>query len=747
MKRIIVACVILPISLFSYSQELVELQLFRGSNTPNGSGNLDQFGAAVDFNGSFAVIGAPKANGSGAAYVFEKQNEEWVEVAILTPSDAASGDDFGQSVSIEGDVVVIGAPSKSVVNSEGAVYIYEEPVTGWVNATETIKISSPNPNSFGSFGEVVQLSGDELLIAAPYEQTNFEGRIYVYTKSGASWSTAFVQAELTTLVSPGDILGISATLFDDIIVSGAGTGSNTAGSAHIFEKPGAAWMNSTDDTRTVLQQNRGSGDNFGGEIAVSSKYIISLSLQGTSQTNSAALNAGGSSNKIHVFIKPGNKWSDGPDNKEDDYSFDLPSDANLPGFLSQNEFTEIKIIGDLVLIGSSQAGDSNNIFPGSIFIYRIGDNASDLVLIDRIDGNAGADFGRDIANEVGEILISSPEETRGGVVRYYRLQYNEAFTQTLCPGTTFDFGAQTISEPGIYNETFTSVEGIDSLVQLTLVRPLRPSITEASTVYGTRTSEGLVVTPDPSDNISTHFVLSGISGGKLYLNDQATEVNDGDYISLTEGSSGLIFEPSNAVNGALEARGSVSNDGSCLSANSQSAQVAVSKAQLTATASNVTIGQGDPIPSIDIVYSGFVNGDDIPDIDEVPVAETGITSSSVAGDYTIVLTGGSDDNYEFELIDGVLTIEESIQVLGLEDKFVKKVYPNPIGATLNISGAYDISNLAVFTLSGKEMLSVSIESKRDNISLDVSQLEAGIYVLKFAETESGRIQSQRIIIR
>ncbi|MCZ6597044.1 MAG: FG-GAP repeat protein, partial [Planctomycetota bacterium] len=74
----------------------------------------DRFGVSVSLSGDTALVGARRNNGagiygSGSAYVFEKQGPVWVEVAKLTASDAAVGDNLGFSVSISGDTVLVGA--------------------------------------------------------------------------------------------------------------------------------------------------------------------------------------------------------------------------------------------------------------------------------------------------------------------------------------------------------------------------------------------------------------------------------------------------------------------------------------------------------------------------------------------------------------------------------------------------------------------------------------------------------------
>ena len=89
----------------------------------------DYFGRSVSIDGDTVVIGAAldDDNGidSGSAYVFVRSNGMWSEQAKLIASDGAYQDYFGQSVSIDGDTVVIGVPEDDDNGSKsGSAYVY-----------------------------------------------------------------------------------------------------------------------------------------------------------------------------------------------------------------------------------------------------------------------------------------------------------------------------------------------------------------------------------------------------------------------------------------------------------------------------------------------------------------------------------------------------------------------------------------------------------------------------------------------
>jgi hypothetical protein len=84
----------------------------------------------------------------------------------------------------------------------------------------------------------------------------------------------------------------------------------------------------------------------------------------------------------------------------------------------------------------------------------------------------------------------------------------------------------------------------------------------------------------------------------------------------------------------------------------------VAKAMLTAKADDKTRAVGVANPPFTISYTGFVNGENAGVIDVAPLASTTATISSPAGAYPIVLSGGSDNNYNFTLVNGTLTVIE-----------------------------------------------------------------------------------------
>ena len=89
-------------------------------------GPIRLFGISVSISGDYAVLGAPSIapfdnSTAGSAYIFVRSGTTWTQQQKLTASDAASGDNFGRSVSVSGDYAVVGAPRDN--SDTGSVHL------------------------------------------------------------------------------------------------------------------------------------------------------------------------------------------------------------------------------------------------------------------------------------------------------------------------------------------------------------------------------------------------------------------------------------------------------------------------------------------------------------------------------------------------------------------------------------------------------------------------------------------------
>jgi len=161
----------------------------------------------------------------------------------------------------------------------------------------------------------------------------------------------------------------------------------------------------------------------------------------------------------------------------------------------------------------------------------------------------------------------------------------------------------------------------------------------------------------------------------------------------------------------------------------------VEKAMLTVIAQDTVKKEGEANPDFEMLFTGFVNGDTIADINELPVATCNADENSTVGTYDIVLTGGSDNNYDFTLINGVLTVETADGISNIG--FVNiSIYPNPTygNVTVNLSELNSETGfeVEVINTTGKTIKRLSI-NKLDydkEFSVDLSNKPQGVYLLK-----------------
>lgn len=207
-------------------QNMTETAKLTASDSNQGPG---WFGETVSVDGDTVVVGAYLQANTGEAYVFVKPSSGWTnmtETAKLTPSDGLPSDQFGFAVSISGNTVLVGSPYNPSGQQYGAGYIYVEPPTGWVNATETAKLTASNEAVFDLLGNTVLLAGNDALLGAPgvnYPANNDPGAAYAYVKPATGWkSTSTFQEKFTSSDGfPTDNFGSAIALSRSTLVIGA----------------------------------------------------------------------------------------------------------------------------------------------------------------------------------------------------------------------------------------------------------------------------------------------------------------------------------------------------------------------------------------------------------------------------------------------------------------------------------------------------------------------------------------------
>ena len=107
----------------------------------------------------------------------------------------------------------------------------------------------------------------------------------------------------------------------------------------------------------------------------------------------------------------------------------------------------------------------------------------------------------------------------------------------------------------------------------------------------------------------------------------------------------------------------------------------VEPAPVTITAKSYTRNYGEPNPEFEVTYRSFRNREKAEDVlTKQPVIECDATESSPAGEYEIRVSGAEAQNYIFEYVSGVLTIENDADGINLNE------LRNDNGSTYDLQG-------------------------------------------------------------
>ncbi len=277
----------------------------KASNTAS----YDNFGWSVDMDGDTLVVGAHledssatgvngdqgdnNANGAGAVYIFVRSGGVWSQQAYLKASSTGVYDNFGISVAISGDTLVVGAKgedgSATGVNGAdnnsatdaGAAYVFTRSGTTW---SQQAYLKASNTGINNKFGSSVAIDGDTAVVGAVAESSTADqsGAAYVFTRSGATWSQqAYLKASNAgaydnfgnSVAIDGDTLVVGATYEASNATGVNGTDNNSAanaGAAYVFTRSGVTWSQQA----YLKASNTAAFDQFGYCVALSGDTIV-----------------------------------------------------------------------------------------------------------------------------------------------------------------------------------------------------------------------------------------------------------------------------------------------------------------------------------------------------------------------------------------------------------------------------------------------------------------------------------------
>ena len=363
------------------------------------------FGCSVAISGDTAVVGVHGddiffvGENTGSAYVFVRSGTTWTQQQKLLAGDGAGYDEFGISVAISGDTIVVGAPyDDDLYSRSGSAYVFVRNAGAW---SEQQKLTASDAAFQDDFGRSVAISGDTIVVGANGDDgdgdlVNDSGSAYVFVRSGSTWTE---QQKLTA--SDGaewDCFGYSAGISGDTAVVGAYPlyGSSTSSdSAYVFVRSGSTWT----EQQKLTASDRAAGDAFGMSVAISGD-TIAVGANGDDDMGSA-------SGSAYVFARSGSTWTEQPKLNASD-----GSEYDHFGY-------SVAIDGDTLVVGADQ-DDDNGTYSGSAYVLvRSGGVWSEDAKLLASDGATGDHFGNSVAIS-GDTIVAGAEEDDGIYSMYSR---------------------------------------------------------------------------------------------------------------------------------------------------------------------------------------------------------------------------------------------------------------------------------------------------------------------------------------
>jgi hypothetical protein len=227
------------------------------------------FGESVAASGDILLVGAyadaATSPRGGAAYVFVRTATGWRQEAKLVPGDAPPGGLFGYHVALDGDLAVVGAPNDSAAAAgAGAAYIFRRRGDRWIEQTKL----TPAAAAGAAAGWRVAVNHRTVAVSAPWDGVSVEGVVHVYEFNGTAWSQT---ARLTRAGSAtNDALGYAVALSDTTLLASAAYNADYTGNATVFVRNGSGWI----EQATLTSPVPAPGDFFGFQAAIEHDRVV-----------------------------------------------------------------------------------------------------------------------------------------------------------------------------------------------------------------------------------------------------------------------------------------------------------------------------------------------------------------------------------------------------------------------------------------------------------------------------------------
>jgi FG-GAP repeat len=363
---------------------------------PSISRDFDHFGRTLSLDNNILAVGASEFDGSatdsGAVFIFQLNAGDWTQTAILEPSNTNAQARFGESVSLSGNTLAIGAFGDADKGPKaGAVYIYTLAAGQWA---QTAKLTAANTAAGDRFGSSVSLAGDLLVVGAPYADAlaNNAGAAYVFRRTNNIWSQ---EARLdATLPNAGDLFGHAVDTDSTRILVGAyldderGTDS---GSATVFALQQGTWQ----PQAHLVPADGNTNDWFGHNQVAIEGNLLAIGAPGDDDR-------GTNSGSAYVYTFTANTWQ-------------LQQKLAPPQLGPTDSFGKSLALDQGSLLVGARLDDTLKWNAGAAYLFTLVNNQwRQRAMITAQTSFAGAEFGRGVALGQGHLAVGGHKFSLGG---------------------------------------------------------------------------------------------------------------------------------------------------------------------------------------------------------------------------------------------------------------------------------------------------------------------------------------------
>jgi hypothetical protein len=323
---------------------------------PSAGGGLESLPLAARAPISAALL--------GGRLPYSLRGDPFAQEGELSARHGASGEEFGESVAVSSNTIVVGTPNYVVGSTEdGAVHVFTRPASGWAHAVQTAVLTVRGGQSEELFGHSVAISGETIVVGAPFRGVangTGEGAAYVFVKPASGWRSATQTAKLTPRAGDrSEFFGESVAISGNTIVGGAAGrevgGRPARGAVDVFTRPAAGWAGSLDQTATLTASDGAAHDALGIAVAISGDAVVAgadLHRVGSGAEHGAA----------YVFVRRRGRWANAVQSAE------LTDASDQPGEWFAHA---VAISGDTIVVGAPNHAGGDVADEGAAYVFEM----------------------------------------------------------------------------------------------------------------------------------------------------------------------------------------------------------------------------------------------------------------------------------------------------------------------------------------------------------------------------------------